>query len=114
VEEVPLAESEAIVDVKSGRKPISPPRVKSADLLRPVVVRSRSVGSPSAALNRTPIAFSFSAIFVSSAGPASRRRTQDLSRLSLRVAKGKVVVTLAGSPPARVAHFPFVQPTGSQ
>ena len=69
--------------------PIRPPRVKSADLLRPVVVRSRSVGSPSATVNRSPIAFSFSAVFVSSAGPAVRRRTQHLSRLSLRVAKGR-------------------------
>ena len=49
--------------------PISPPRVKGVDLLRPVVVVS-----PNATAEFIPVAFSFSAVFVSSAGTASRTR----------------------------------------
>ena len=53
------------MSAKSRITPISPPRVKSADLLRPVVEsRKRATVSNSARINAVP----FGAVFVSSAG----------------------------------------------
>src|SRR5712692_3377223 len=72
-----------------GLTPMSPPRVKSADLLRPVVVRSPSVGSPSATAESKSDRVLVQCCLRFQRWRASKTRAQHLLRLSLRVAKGK-------------------------
>lgn len=65
-----------------GLTPISPPHVKYADLLRPVVLASPSAAAEAPWWRSPP-----SAVFVSGTGANQGPGTQHLLRLSLRVAE---------------------------
>lgn len=81
-----MAQAEESQIQSCGLTPISPPLVKSADLLRPVVEPRRGATvSHSVRVNAVP----FSALFVSSAGfhPDAGNGSHHLLRLKLRGAK---------------------------
>ena len=82
--------------VVSSLTTIRPPPVKCVNLLRPVVVRDTSVGSLSATVESKSMAFSFSAVFVSSAGaPSMRTRHPTPIEAQPSRRKGRASETLA-------------------